>query len=155
MQRPRVAPSVKDRCNLNVIERRRNVRNDPENQPKSHPRRTNHHSHILTRKTQRDHAEEVQHPVHQERSVAIRHRVSVCNVSDLRLTRNRVCVCEVDLKGHRDEGIGEREHKVGTHCGEPAPDDHLVELEWWMALRIDVGHVDRQVEGETEEGYND
>lgn len=64
MQRPRVAPSVKRRRNLNIVERSRDVCDDPEDQPQSHPRRADHHSNVLTRETQRNHAKKVQHPVH-------------------------------------------------------------------------------------------
>jgi len=59
MQRPRISPSIKRRRNLNIVERRRDVRDNPEDQPQPHPRRTYHHSHILTRETQRDHTKEI------------------------------------------------------------------------------------------------
>lgn len=87
--------------------------------------------------------------------MAVRHRISVCDIGDLRFARDGVGVREVDLEGHGDEGVGEGEHEVGAHCGEPAPDDHLVEFERWMALGVDVGHVNGEVEGEAEEGYDD
>lgn len=87
--------------------------------------------------------------------MSISHRVSIRNIGDLRFARDRIGVREVDLESHGDEGVSEREHEVGAHCGEPAPDDHLVEFERRVALRVDVSHVDREVEGKAEEGYDD
>lgn len=155
MQRPRIAPAIESRRNLNIIETRAHVRNHPKNKKQPHPWRAHHHGGILTREPQRNHTKEIQHPVYQKRAMAVRNRVPVGDVSNLGFARDRIGVCEVDLKGHGDEGVGERQHEVGAHCGKPAPDNHLPELERGVALWVDIGHVNGEVEGEAEEGYDD
>lgn len=106
MQRPSVAPTVKRRRDLNVIEGRRHIRNNPEDQEQPHPRHTHNHCCVLTGQAQRDHAEEIQHPVYQECAMTICDRVSVRNVCDLGLASDRVVVREIDLEGHGDERVG-------------------------------------------------
>lgn len=155
MKRPCIPPAVKRRRNFYIIERRRHIRNNPKDEEQPHPRHPHDHSHVLARQSQRDHAEEVQHPVYQKRAVAIRDRVPVRNVRDLRLGRNGICVRKINLECHGDKRVGEREHEVGTECGEPAPENELPEFERWVALGVNVGHVDGQIEGEAEEGDDD
>jgi len=87
--------------------------------------------------------------------MTVRHRIPISNIGDLRFARYGVGVREVDLESHGDEGVGKRQHEVGAHCGKPAPDDHLVEFERWVALGVDVSHVNGEIEGEAEEGYDD
>lgn len=43
----------------------------PEDQPQSSPWLADEHGHVLTRKTKRDHTEEVQHPVYWECAVPV------------------------------------------------------------------------------------
>ena len=154
MQRPSVAPAIEGRRNLNIVERRRHVRDDPENQEQAHPWHTHNHGHVLTRQAERNHAEEVEHPVHQECCMAIGNRIAVRNVRDLGLRCDGIGVSEVDLESHGDEGVGQREHEVCAQCCEPAPKDQLPELKRRVTLRVYVGHVDGQVEGEAEERDN-
>lgn len=78
--------------------------------------------------------------------MAVGDRIPICDVCDLRLGRDRIGVREIDLEGHGDKRVGEREHEVCAHGSEPAPYDHLVELQGRVVLRVDVGHVNGEVE---------
>lgn len=106
MQRPSIPPPIKPGRNLNIIETRANIRNNPEDKEQAHPRHTHHHSYILARKAQGNHAEEVQHPVHDECAAAIRHRVTRTLHCRQCFAGDWVCVGEVDLEGEGDERIG-------------------------------------------------
>jgi hypothetical protein len=45
------------------------------------PRLTNNHSHIFASQTKRNHAEEIQHPIHGKRAMSVRHRISYNHTS--------------------------------------------------------------------------
>jgi hypothetical protein len=47
MQRPSVSPSVERRCDFDIVERRGNVGDDPEDEEKTHPRLAHDHGHIF------------------------------------------------------------------------------------------------------------
>lgn len=155
MQRPCITPSIKCGSDLDVVESCGDVCDDPKNEPASHPRRANDHSHVLTSKPQRNHAKEVEHPVDRKRSVAVSGRVSGRNFGNLGLGLDWVGVGKVDLERHGDEGVRERQEDICTERRAPSPYYELVELQRWMAFGVDVLHMDRQVERETEEGYDD
>lgn len=155
VQRPRIAPPVESRSNLDIVESSRYVRNDPKDQEQTHPRHTHNHSHVLTRQAQRNHTAKVQHPIDHKRRAAKCHRIAFALDSDLGVTSHGVGIPKVDLERHTDEGVGEREHKVSRESSTPAPDDELSELERWVIGRGDVLHVDRHVEREAEETYDD
>lgn len=129
MQRPRIAPIVEMRLNINVVESRRHVRDNPENEPQRSPRLSYNHRNVLACQSQSNHAEEIDHPVYKKCAVPICDRIAICNVSDFCVTRDGVRVCEVDLEGHGDEGVCEGKEKVGCYCCKPSPEDQLVEVE--------------------------
>jgi hypothetical protein len=103
-----IAPPVKGRRNLDIVEGSRHIRDDPEDEKESHPRLTNDHSHVLASQTESDHADKVEHPVHRERSVAVSNWVAIFHHSDLSLRCHRIRAKEIDLESHRDETVGER-----------------------------------------------
>lgn len=129
MQRPRISPIVEVRLDINVIESCRHVRDNPENEPKRSPRLSHNHRDVLTSQSQRNHAPEIEHPVYNKCAVPVCDWIAERYVRDLCLTRDRVRVCEVDLEGHGDEGVCEREEEVGCYRCEPSPEDQLIEME--------------------------
>jgi len=155
MKRPSVSPPVEPRRDLDIIKRSGNVANDPEDQEQSHPRHAYYHGHVLTGQSQRDHATEIQHPIHDERATSICHRIAFHHIRDLRFTGDGVGMPEVDLESHGHEGVGEGEHEVGAYRSTPSPDNELLKLERRVVFGLEVLHVDGHVEGETEEGYDD
>ena len=128
MQRPSIPPPIKPRCNLNIIKTRAHIRDYPENQEQPHPRHAHNHRHILTRQPQRNHAAEIQHPVHNKRTSAIRHGIPFHHIGNLGFAGDGVRVREVDLESHADKGVGEREEEVGGDSSTPAPEDELGEF---------------------------
>jgi hypothetical protein len=103
MQRPRVSPAVETGRDLDVVEGRGHVGYDPEDKEETHPawfvryvgkrgrgeeclpRLTNNHSHVFACQTQRNHAEEIQHPIHGERAVAVGYWIT-CNHTNCQLS---------------------------------------------------------------------
>lgn len=59
------------------------------------------------------------------------------------------------MEEERDEGVEEGHGEVGGHGGEPAIDDELVEVEWWVAGGDEELHVRGHVESEGEERNDD
>jgi glutaredoxin len=140
------------------------------------PRLTNNHGHIFASQTKRNHAEEIQHPIHGKRAMSIRHWISYNHTScqhshshlrnelsrrteflnsSLRLTRHGIVVEEIDLERHAHETVREREEQVGSYSRSPAPGNELGEFQRRVALGGEILHVDGHVEGEAEEGYDD
>lgn len=155
MQRPRVTPPVEGGLGIDIVEACADVANHPEDQPKAHPRLPHEHGHVLARQAQRRHPEEVQHPINGKAAPPIRIRVAVGGDGGEHLAIHGVPAGEIDLKGERDEAIGERQENVGGNGGEPAPADQLPELERRVAFGLEVLEVDGQVEAEGEEGDDD
>ena len=112
---------IKPRRQLNIIEPRSHIRNDPKDEPHAHPRRADNHGHVLAGEAERAHAQEIEHPVHGEGAVAISYRVEEGSVGGVGLGGYGVGVGEVYLEGEADEGVGEGEEYVGCYGGEPAP----------------------------------
>ena len=110
MQRPRIAPKIKPRRKRNAIKRRAYITDDPEDQPERRPWHANHHGHILTCQTKRDHADVVDHPVHRKTAVVVGGG-GICDFGWRRWGRG-----ERDLEGERDEGVEEGEEEVGCYC---------------------------------------
>ena len=149
VQRPSVAPVVPAGREVEGVEGGRDVGDDPEDEPHGRPGLADDHGDILAREPERDHADEVDHPVDGEGAAAVGIGVG----GDGRL-RGRG-VREGNLEGERDEGVGERHAEVGRHGAEPADEDELPELDGRVP---DWGHelaVDGQEEGEAEEGDDD
>ncbi len=149
MQRPRIPPVVELRRQVQRIKARRHITDNPEDQPHRSPRLPNDHRHVLARQAQRYHPYPVDHPIHNES------RCAVCVGIVCHLVPWRGWVVEGDLEGEGDEGIEKGHGQVGSHCGEPAVDDELVEVEWRVAGGDEELHVRGHVEGEGEEGDND
>ena len=76
MQRPSIPPPVETRRDLDVVERCRDVGDDPEDQEQAHPGLPNDHGHVFACEAESDHADEVEHPVHGECAVAVSDGVS-------------------------------------------------------------------------------
>ena len=122
VQRPGIPPIEKVRAQLDGIKSRAHITNHPENQPKRCPRLANHHRHVLACQAQRNHADEIDHPVHGKRAVA--KGVSPVEGDVVRLRR----VVEGDLEGKRDEAVGEGHEEVRHDCRDPAPENQLPEV---------------------------
>lgn len=71
MQRPRIAPAVETRCDLNVVKACGYVGDDPEDEEEAHPRHTDYHGHVFAREAERNHAHKIKHPVYDEGGVAV------------------------------------------------------------------------------------
>lgn len=149
MQRPRIPPVIEFRRDIQRIKTRADVANHPKDQPHRRPRLADDHRHILARKTQRAHAEEVDHPVHQKRGMPVRICVMCWYISWHRLVIKRY------LEGERDEAVGKRHGEVGAHGGDPAVKDELVEVQGRVAGGNEELHVCGHVEGEGKEGDDD
>ena len=149
MQRPSISPVIEARRQLNSIETRGHIGDDPEDQPHGRPRLPNHHRHVLARQPQRNHPHPVNHPEHHKRALTICIRISDAGVHRARL------VAEGDLECQGDERVGQGHEEIGDNGGDPAPDDELLELERRVARRSDKLHMDGEEEGEREEGEDD
>ncbi len=149
MQRPSIPPSIKPRRQFNSVEASRDVTDDPEDQPQRRPRLPDRHRDVLARQPERDHADEVDHPVDGEGAAAVGVRV----LSDFGVRSGGVV--EGDLEGQRYHRVGERQEEVDRDGGHPAPDDGLPEAEGGMAGWDHECDVDRHEEGEAEEGDDD
>jgi hypothetical protein len=125
MEWPCVTPTIKGRCDLDVVECCRHVADDPEDKEETHPvscvrggssegdkgklpRLPNNHSHVFASQTERNHAKEIQHPVYGKRAVTVGNRIAKFLDRDLGLTCNGIVVKEVDLKRHGYEAIRQR-----------------------------------------------
>ena len=149
MQRPGISPRIEARRQLNSIETRGHIGDDPEDQPHGRPRLPNHHGHVLARQPQRNHPHPINHPEHHKRCLTIGVRISDAGEHGARL------VAEGDLERQGDERVGQGHEEIGGHGGDPAPDDELLELERRVPRRRDKLHVDGEEEGEGEEGEDD
>ena len=150
VQRPGVAPVVPFGREVEAVKRRRDVGDDPEDEPHGRPGLADGHGDVLARQAEGDHADEVDHPVHDKGALAVGVRV----VGHGRV-RGRA-VGKGDLEGERDEGVGERHEEVGEHGADPAHDDELPEFDGRIRpAGRDELEVDGQEEGEAEEGDDD
>ena len=148
MQRPRITPIIELRGQIQSIEARRNIADNPEYQPHRRPRLPDYHCDVFACESKRNHPDPINHPVHHEGCRAICIRVM------RHFVPGRSRVVERDLESQRDEGVEERHGEVGGHGGEPAVDDELVEVEWRMAGGDDELHVGGHIECEGEERYD-
>lgn len=149
MQGPGIAPIVELGRQLDRVEARRYIRNDPEDQPHGRPRLPDQHCHILAREAQRNHAHEINHPVYHK--CAFAERVGVFG----NLGRCSGRIRERNLESKRNQRIGKRHETVGNNGGRPAPYDELPEFQRRVACRDEKFHVDWQIEGEREKGNDD
>ena len=150
VQRPGVAPVVPLGRQVEAVKRRGDVGDDPEDEPEGGPGLADGHGDVLARHPQGDHADEVDHPVHDEGALAVGVRVGGRGRGRARGVGKR------DLEGERDEGVGERHEEVGEHGSRPAHDDELPELDGRVRpAGGDELEVDGQEEGEAEEGDDD
>ena len=150
VERPGVAPVVPLGGEVEGVEGGGDVGDDPEDEPHGRPGLADGHGDVFAREAQRDHADEVDHPVHGEGALAVGGGV----VGDFGGGRGRVG--KRDLEGERDEGVGERHEEVGAHGPAPADHDELPELDRRVpAAGDDEPGVDGQEEGEAEEGDDD
>ena len=150
VQRPGVAPVVPFGREVEAVKRRGDVCDDPEDEPHGRPGLADGHGDVLARQAEGDHADEVDHPVHDKGALAVGVRV---------VGHGRVwgrAVGKGDLEGERDEGVGERHEEVGEHGADPAHDDELPEFDGRIRpAGRDELEVDGQEEGEAEEGDDD
>ena len=107
MQRPRIPPIKKPWTQFNRIKTRAHIRDHPKNQPKRRPRLPDHHRHVLARQPQRNHADEVDHPVHRERPPPKSIRAIENDVVRLR------GIVEGDLERQTDHAVREGHEEVG------------------------------------------
>ncbi len=68
---PRVAPTIKTRRKIDVVESRGYIHDDPENEPEAGPRLADDHGDVLAREAERHHAPEIDHPVYDERRAPV------------------------------------------------------------------------------------
>ena len=136
VQRPRVAPVVPLRRQVEGVKGRRDVGDDPEDEPHGRPRLPDGHRDVLAREAEGDHADEVDHPVDDEGAFAV--RVGV--VGDRGAGGGGVR--EGDLEGEGDEGVGEGHEEVGQHGADPADEDELPEFDGRVASGRDEPGVD-------------
>ena len=122
MQRPGVPPVIEFRRDIQGIETGADVANHPEDQPHGRPRLADDHRHVLASQSQRAHAEEIDHPIHQKCGMSVCVSIMCWYIS------RRWLAIEWDLKGEGDEAVGERHGEVGGHGGDPAVEDELVEV---------------------------
>ena len=148
VQRPGVAPVVPLGRQVEAVKRRRDVGDDPEDEPHGRPGLPDDHGDVLARQPEGDHADEVDHPVHDEGALAVGVRVVA--------HRRGRGVGDGDLEGAGDEGVGEGHEEVGGHGAGPAHQDELPELDGRVRpAGGDELEVDGQEEGEAEEGDDD
>lgn len=157
MQRPDISPSVKPRLDIQVVESGRDVGDDPEDEPQSRPRLSDEHCRVFAGQAERDHAEEVEHPVDGKSAVAVCVGVVVavdrpCGDG---VRADGIAAGEVDLEGQADERVGQGEEEVRRNSRAPAPEDQMGEFEDGVSLGSEVSKVDWQVESEGEEGDDD
>ena len=119
MQRPRVPPIIELGRQVQRVETRRYVSDDPEDEPHGRPGLTDDHGDVLAGETQGDHAHAVDHPVDDKGAFTIGFRV----LGDL--GGGGAIVGERDLKSQRDEGVGKGEEEIGRDGGGPAPYDEV------------------------------
>lgn len=100
MQRPRVAPIIPFRRQVEGVKGRGDVADDPEDEPHGGPGRPDGHCDVFAREAEGDHADEVDHPVDDEGAFGV--RVGV--VGDERVRSGGVG--KGDLEGEGDEGVG-------------------------------------------------
>jgi hypothetical protein len=81
MQRPRIPPAIEGRCDFDVVEGRGHVGDDPEDEEETHPWHADHHGHVFAGQAERDHAEEIEHPVDGEGAVAVGDGVAFATIS--------------------------------------------------------------------------
>ena len=149
VQRPRVAPVVPLGRQVEGVEGRRHVGDDPEDEPHGRPRLPDDHGHVLAREAEGDHADEVDHPVDDEGALAVGVRV----VGD-RGGRSGG-VGEGDLEGEGDERVSQGHEEVRQHGADPADEDKFPEFDGRVPSGCDELAVDGQEEGEAEEGDDD
>ena len=150
VQRPGVAPVVPAGREVEGVKGRGDVGDDPEDEPHGRPGLADGHGDVFAREPQRDHADEVDHPVDRKGAVAV--GVRVVGHGDV----GGGGVGEGDLEGEGDEGVGEGHEKVGEHGADPAHEDEFPEPD--RRVRSAWGDefgVDGQEEGEAEEGDDD
>ena len=99
VQRPRVAPVVPLRRQVQGVESGRHVGDDPEDEPHGRPRHPDRHRHVLAGETEGDHADKVDHPVDDECTFAVSGGIS----GDRRAGSGGVV--EGDLEGEGDERV--------------------------------------------------
>ena len=97
MQRPSVAPVVEPGGEVEGVEARGHVGDDPEDEPERRPGLADDHGDVLAGDAEGDHAHEVDHPVHDESPLAVR----VGARGDFR--RGGRGVRKGDLEGEADE----------------------------------------------------
>lgn len=107
VQGPGVAPVVPLGREVEGVEGGGDVGDDPEDEPHGGPRLADGHGDVLAREAEGDHADEVDHPVHDERALAVGVRVG----GDRGARGGGVG--EGDLEGEGDEGVGEGHEEVG------------------------------------------
>lgn len=106
MQRPGIAPIIPLRRQVQGVEGSRHVGDDPEDKPHSGPRLPDYHCYVLASETEGDHADEVDHPVDDERALTV--RIGVIGYHCFRSSG----VIEGILEGERDEGVSEGREEV-------------------------------------------
>lgn len=72
VQRPRIPPVVELRRQVQRIEARRHITDNPEDQPHRRPRLTDNHRHIFARQAQRYHSDPVDHPINNKSRSSVR-----------------------------------------------------------------------------------
>ena len=150
VQRPGVAPVVPLGRQVEAVKRGGDVGDDPEDEPHGRPGLADDHGDVLTCHAEGDHADEVDHPVHDEGALAV--RVWVLGHGRVRGS----AVGKRDLKLERDERVSERHEEVGEHSADPAHEDELPELDGRVRpAGRDEFEVDGQEEHEAEEGDDD
>ena len=150
VQRPCITPVIPFGREVEAVEGRGDVGDDPEDEPERRPGLADGHGDVLARHAEGDHADEVDGPVDDEGGLAVGVRV----VGDGGVGGG--VVGEGDLEGEGDEGVGEGHEEVGDYGADPAHDDELPEFDGRVrTARGDELGVDGHEEGEAEEGDDD
>ncbi len=149
MQRPRVAPIVPLGRQVERVKGRRDVCDDPEDEPHGRPGLADGHGDVFAREAEGDHADEVDHPVDDKGALAVGDGVGGDGGA------RGGGVVKGDLEGEGDERVGERHEEVGEDGAEPADDDEFPKLDGRVRAGGDEAGVDGQEEAEAEEGEDD
>ncbi len=102
VERPRIAPTIKARRKVNIVESRGYIHDYPEDEPEAGPRLADDHGDVLAGEAERYHAPEIDHPVYDESCASV--GVEVCVAADDRgdgRVRHGIAAGEVDPKGKR------------------------------------------------------